>query len=496
MHQTPRALPEAYEGLEPTELWRHFAALNTIPRPSGHEEAARRYVQDLAREAGAAWDADEAGNLVVRLPAAGSPPDSPTVIVQSHLDMVCEALPGTAIDWLRDPIRPRREGDEIRATGTTLGADNGIGAAAALALITTPGLSHGPLELLFTVEEEVGLLGALALDGSLLNGRLLVNLDSEDPEELTIGAAGGRDMTIRSPLSTRGLADGGYAGWQLSVSGLKGGHSGVQIAEPLANAIKLLTDLVRTLRSAGSGVVIGDVAGGSRSNAIPRTATAHLAVPAGEQERFDLTLAASRDAVYAAWAGDEPGLTIEALPAPVPEAVLGDPAAGALLAFLEGAPHGVLGMSPRFPTKVQTSCNLARVTCTGGRLDSLISVRSLEEPGLDEAEGRVRSAAQAHGFVAETVSGYPAWSPDPDSELCQAAVASYQETYGRPARVEVIHAGLECGVIAARVPQMQTISFGPRITSPHTPDEHVLASTVTSTWKLLIRLLARLASGA
>jgi dipeptidase D len=492
VNEEPPGLPAAYEGLEPSELWAHFAALNAIPRPSGHEEAARRYVQQVADRGGAPWVTDAAGNIVVRL-AATVPGESPTVIVQSHLDMVCEALPSTAIDWLRDPIRPRRDGDVIAATGTTLGADNGIGAAAALALITTPGMAHGPLELLFTVQEEVGLIGALTLDGSLLEGRILVNLDSEDPEELTIGAAGGRDIAIAHHAAWHPLGEGS-TGREITVSGLKGGHSGVQIDLPLANAVKVLAEILGALRTAGVDLLVGEISGGSRSNAIPREASARLTVTGGATEAFDRALAAAASDAQRAWITDEPGLRIEGRAVPAPVEVLGDADLIALSALLEALPHGVLAMSRRFPHKVQTSSNLAMVRAAGGDVSILVSVRSLDEDGLDEAEAGVREAAGAAGSTIEIAGAYPAWPPEPDSPLCQATIRAYIEAYGRPPRVEVIHAGLECGVIAAHLPGTEAISFGPLIVSPHTPDEYVLAPTVTSTWRLLTHLLAGLAT--
>lgn len=495
MDAETRIASSVYDGLKPPELWRHFAALNAIPRPSGHEDAARRYVQEVARGAGAGWAMDAAGNMVVRIGAStGAAQDAPIAVIQSHLDMVCEARPPVTPDWLNDPVRPRLLGDEVWATDTTLGADNGIGAAAALALVTTPGLVHGPLELLFTVEEEVGLLGALGLDASMLAGRLLINLDSEDPEELTVGAAGGRDLTLTRPVTRRSVSSSGFSGWELAVSGLKGGHSGVQIAQPLANAVKVLTHVLRALLDSGVEFHVGELTGGSRSNAIPRTASARLAVADGRTDLFFRKVAEALDAARSTWSMYEPGLAIEAVPVAVPERAADEASTEGVVRFLEGLPHGVLAMSPRFAGKVQTSCNLAIVGLDGERLEILVSLRSLDEAGLDEAEASVRGAAGGNGIRINVAGGYPPWPPDPDAALCRSTISAYTEAYGHAPRVEVLHAGLECGVIAALVPGMQTISFGPRITSPHTPDEHVVASTVTSTWRVLTTLLEGLAS--
>lgn len=488
-------LPPAYEGLEPVEVWRHFAALNAIPRPSGHEDAARSVIQALADAAGFPWSTDAVGNLVVRLPATVPGDDAPTTIVQSHLDMVCEARPGLSVDWLTDPIRPERAEDVIRASGTTLGADNGIGAAMAMALITAPGLEHGPLELLFTVEEEVGLSGAMALDGSLLGGRLLINLDSEDPEELTIGCAGGRDVWVDCPQSRQVVQGPAMLGRTVTVSGLKGGHSGVQIADPLANAIKILSRALHALSAAGIPYSIASLTGGSRSNAIPRGASALVTIPPEAAGAFDRALEEARTMIQAEWALNEPGLALHWPEAAAPETVLSSPSPEALVGILEALPHGVLAMSQAFPTKVQTSSNLAQVHSTHAGLHILVSVRSLDESGLDAAERRVRTVAEAHGCGIRTAAGYPPWPPDPGAALCAAAVEMFTDVHGKPPKVEVLHAGLECGVIVAKVPGMQAVSFGPRISAPHTPDEQVAIPTVQHTWELLTGLLARLAQG-
>ena len=274
-------LPAAYENLEPAAVWRQFAALNAIPRPSGAEDAARAYVQQLAKERGARWDEDARGNIVVALPASGDHTEAPVVVLQSHLDMVCQKRPGVAHDFAVDAIVPRREGDRIYATGTTLGADNGLGAAMMLAILAEENLNHPPLELLFTVEEETGLFGAAELDPNLVKGRLMINLDSEDPDEITIGCAGGATTTLITPVARENPNDS--AKWEMTIGGLAGGHSGIEIGKPLANAIKTLVELVNAARIEAPELRLISIDGGTAHNAIPRDSVAHISVPVAQK---------------------------------------------------------------------------------------------------------------------------------------------------------------------------------------------------------------------
>ncbi|GAC1365289.1 MAG: aminoacyl-histidine dipeptidase [Actinomycetota bacterium] len=488
-------LPEAYAGLLPSELWAHFAALNAIPRPPGHEQAALGYVQAVANAAGAPWSSDAAGNLVVRLAATAPSQPAPTVAVQAHLDMVCEVAPGVSHDWRHDPVRPRRVGDLIFARGTTLGADNGIGAAAALALITTPGLLHPPLELLFTVQEEVGLLGALALDGAMLRARMLVNLDSEDPDDLIIGSAGARDVNVVVP-APRQAAQDGQVSYSVRVGGLSGGHSGVQIHERRANAIKLLAQVLGEIRQAGCTLFLAALEGGTARNAIPREASALIAVAARQTDLFEQELAGARARAAGAWQEAEPGLVVEGTPAAPLQRLVAGVRSAAIHNALSALPHGVLAWSAAFPGVVQASANLSSASLGDDVVAIDTNVRSPEVADLDVFQRDVAALAASAGGWAEATGGYPAWPPAPQAELTLVAARVYEACYGHSPRVQVIHAGLECGVIAAKVPGMQAISFGPLIVSPHSPQEHVAAPTVASTWRFLVALLAELATGA
>lgn len=492
MAETGIPLPDAYQGLQPQEVWRHFAALNAIPRPSCQEERARQYVLSIASAAGATWSQDGYGNLVIRVPASSPATTSAPVALQAHLDMVCDQLPGVEHNWETDPVRPRRVGDDIYATGTTLGADNGIGASMALAVLTTPGLRHGPLELIFTMEEEIGLKGALALDATLVESRTVVNLDTENPDELIIGSAGARSLEVSIPLHVVEVAPGSEA-FTVSVSGLLGGHSGVQIHEGHANAIKLLATALGDLRQEIDGLTVASIVGGSASNAIPRSASAIVVVPPGAAS-LEGAFGRARSGLLDAWQDAEPSIEITLSPTESVRQSVDAPGTSSLLAVLDRLPHGVLAWSPESPDIVQTSCNLALVSLDEKSLNVVLSPRSFLDSDLDGVRTQVEEVAQSVGGTVASSEAYPGWPPAFDAPLTTMARRAYEQVYGRPPEVKVIHAGLECGVIIAKLPGTQAVSMGPRITSLHTPDEHVSAPTVASTWQVVTALLELLAT--
>jgi dipeptidase D len=483
---------DVYAGLEPPELWRHFLALNRIPRPSRKEARARAYVQQTAEAAGATWSTDASGNTVVRVPATAGCEGAPPVAIQAHLDMVCEKRPGVEHDFDRDPIRPRIEGDRIYAAGTTLGADNGIGAAAALAALTDRGLRHGPLELIFTVEEETGLHGAMRLDPGLVAARLLINLDSEDPRELTVGCAGGAGTILRLPVN-REPAPPGWVRGEVALSGLKGGHSGVQIHEPLANAIKLLAHVLMRAREGGVPFRLCSVQGGNAHNAIPRDAFAQVVVPADALPAAEAAALRANAALRSEWEADEPNLRVDLRPVQAGRDPLAPADEERLLRLLERLPHGVLQMSEAFPGKVETSSNLAQVATGEEQVEISTSTRSFATAELERVQSRIKSLGEEGGAQVEVRDGYPGWEPDPRSTLLATSVRVYRQVFGVPPEVQVIHAGLECGVIVSSLPGMEAISFGPCIQGAHTPEEYVSVPTVEMTWRLLAALLAELA---
>ena len=482
---------EVYAGLEPAEVWRQFAALNEIPRPSYREAAARAHARRVAESVGAKCQVDARGNLVARVAATPGYEGAPGVVIQAHLDMVCEKRPEVQHDFLTDPIRPRVEGGWVYATGTTLGADNGIGAACGLAALTEPGVIHGPLEVLLTVEEEVGLHGAANVDPSLVEGRLLINLDSEDPRELTIGCAGGAGTILHFPAAWEVI----HAGWEtreVRVAGLKGGHSGVQIHERLANGIKLLVHALLSLRREGLEFRLGSFQGGNAHNAIPRDAVAVIALPSAQAQELELLLERIEAALKRGWSADEPGLALSMAPAERAQMLTSD-ADARLLNLLDDLPHGVRAWSDLFPGKVETSSNLATVSTTGTEVEIATSSRSFLAEGLADMQAEIARRGQEAGAALEVRDGYPGWEPNAASSLLQTTINAYERLFGQSPDVNVVHAGLECGVLAARLPGMEAVSFGATIHGAHTPEECVEIAAVGTIWKLLTALLADLA---
>ncbi len=488
-------LPPAYFGLEPAAVWQHFGALNHIPRPSGREDAARAYVQNLAQNHGATWQTDARGNLVVRVAARGARPDAPIVVMQSHLDMVCQKRPDVTHDFNLDPILPRRDGDKIFASGTTLGADNGIGAAIMLAILTNPPARHGPLELLFTVEEETGLLGAAHLDGELVRGRLLVNLDSEEGNEITVGCAGGATTNLFLPVEREKVATG-FPIISIAITGLAGGHSGIQIGENLGNAIKILGQILDAGSEDCPDLRLISLDGGTAHNAIPRDANAVVCVPPEQIGAFDAAFARISGEIEAKWRAFEPDLRLECEEVGVPGSLfpLSARHTAQVAGLVRDLPHGVAKMSARFEGKVQTSSNLAEVH---GELDSeeitfSVSNRSFVADELHEMQQKVADLGRATGARIEARDGYPGWEPRGDSPLLHTAMRAFESVMGKAPHIEVVHAGLECGLLCEKLPDLDAVSFGPLIRGAHTPEEWVSIPSTAENFAVLNALLKRL----
>ena len=491
MNPTEIPLPAAYENLEPAAVWRQFAALNAIPRPSGAEAAARAMIQELANTREARWDVDARGNIVVQLPASGENSEAPIVVLQSHLDMVCQQRPGVNHDFDSDPILPRRDGDKITATGTTLGADNGLGAAMMMAILAEPGLEHPPLELLFTVEEETGLFGAAELDPDLIKGRLMINLDSEDPDEITIGCAGGAGTSLILPLQREALDNSSKM--EIVVGGLAGGHSGIEIGKPLANAIKVLVEVVNAARIGAPETRLISIEGGTAHNAIPRDAIAHVAVPDAQKAAFESAWQERADELKTQWSKDEPNLQItvessDSIALPIDAA-----GTATALELLRSLPHGVAQMSERFAGKVQTSSNLAVLVTREDELEVHVSNRSFVASDIANLQASEANLGEAAGARVEVREGYPGWEPRDQSPLREQTVAVYRRVMGREPIVEVVHAGLECGLLSEKFPDIDAVSFGPLIKGAHTPEEWASIESTREIWKLLTELLSDLA---
>ncbi|MBP7125038.1 aminoacyl-histidine dipeptidase [Myxococcota bacterium] len=476
--------------LSPTILFRHFDRLLAIPRGSGNEAEAREYVLSWAREKG--WDTrtDAVGNVVVAVPATPGHEAAPTVVLQGHLDIVCEKHSHVGHDFRRDPIPAWVDGDLIRTRGTTLGADNGIGVAAAMAVAEDPETVHGPLELLFTIDEETGMTGAFGLRGDMLRGRVMLNLDSEDEGTLFVGCAGGGDSILHLPV-TRSPAPPEARCFEVAVSGLKGGHSGLDIDKNRGNALRILA---RALVFAAPGDDLGIAAlnGGSKRNAIPREARAVVFVPGSQAPSFEARVGEFAEVMRTELGAADPGLEIR-----VSEAAGSDllPVAGSgtLLRLLLALPHGPLATSSEFPGLVQTSTNLAIVTLEGNECQVVCNSRSFIGTAMEAVRQGIRAAAELAGGTADLVGQYPGWRPNVDSPVLQVCRETWREVSGREALVTAIHAGLECGVLGERVPGMDMVSFGPDIRGAHSPDEHLSVSSTGRFYGYLKAVLSRLA---
>jgi dipeptidase D len=478
-----------FPSLQPASVWAHFATLCGIPRPSKGEARLREHLRQWAAGRGLACTVDEAGNLLVRKAASPGRERAPGVILQAHLDMVCQKNGDSLHDFSRDPIRPVLRDGWLAAEGTTLGADNGIGAALILAILEDGSLAHGPIEALFTVDEEAGMGGARGLAPGILQGSVMLNLDTEEWGEFYLGCAGGLDVNVARPGAAEPLP-GGFRAWRIDLKGLRGGHSGVDIHEERGNAIKLLVRVLRDLESR-MPLRLAALQGGTARNALPREAVAAVAIPAGQEEALAARLAEWQASLRQELSGVDEGVTLACAPAAAEE-VMAAAEQAVWLASLHAAPHGVRRMSRRVPGVVETSNNLgmADLGPAGGSCNFM--VRSLLDSGSTALADEIASLFSLSGTTAEKSGYYPGWTPNPASPLLALCRSVYQREYGGEAKVQVIHAGLECGIIGAKYPGLDIVSFGPTIRGAHAPGEAVEIESVARTWRLLTAILAAL----
>lgn len=474
--------------LKPALVWKHFAEIVRIPRPSYHEERIRQYILDFARGKGLECREDAAHNVYVRKPASPGMEGRKGVVLQAHLDMVPQKNNDKAFDFEKDPIDAYIDGGWVTADGTTLGADNGIGAAAILAVLEDDTLEHGPLEALFTATEETGMDGAFGLKPGLLQGDILLNLDSETEGELYVGCAGGLDANITFDYAAVPVPAAGYRAAKITVKGLKGGHSGIQIVCQRANANKLLFRFLNAA-SARHEVLLCSVDGGGLRNAIPREAEAVVLVEEGAYDALAEALACYEKTVRAEYAEVEDAISIRIEPCDAPALMLPAQTADALTKAIVACPDGVQKMSLAMPGLVQTSTNLARVVSDGKSVKLQCLLRSSvnsEKEALGEAIAAVFSLA---GARTELTGSYDGWNPNMSSPILGAMTSSYETLYGAKPAVTAIHAGLECGIIGSKYPGMDMISFGPTICYPHSPDEKVEIASVGKFYDFLVETL-------
>ncbi len=481
--------------LEPRLVWKHFDAIRQVPRPSKHEERIAEHVMGWAAEHGFETKRDAVGNVLVKVPATAGHEKAKPVVLQGHLDMVPEKNSDVAFDFLEDPIQVRVVDDYVYATGTTLGSDNGIGVAAAMAVAEDKDAVHGPLELLFTIDEETGLTGAMQLDTKMLAGRIMLNLDTEEDAALYIGCAGGADTHATFSV-TREDALPGTIPVRISVRGLRGGHSGVDIHENRGNALKFVLRTLNAIRQKGIEFGIVAIAGGSKHNAIPREADAEVRVAAASESAVQAAVAECGRVFKEEFGEIDPNGRVECV-------TLKDDAGNRkvwirfdnerVLDALLACPHGVLAMSRAVPGLVETSNNLAVVTTEGDTVKVVTSSRSSVMPSLKATTEQVGAAFRLGGAKVEHLDGYPGWKPNTNSQALKVALKVFEREFGKKPAVKAIHAGLECGLIGEKYPGMDMVSLGPQIESPHSPDERVQISTVGRFYTLLKATLKELA---
>lgn len=479
--------------LQPHYVWRHFATLCRIPRPSGHEGAIRDALRGWADARGLETVVDGIGNLIIRKPATPGYTRHPGVVLQGHLDMVCQKNADSRHDFFRDPIRPILRDGWLIAPDTTLGADNGLGVALALAVLAADDIAHPPLEVLLTVDEEAGMTGARGLAAETLKGAALINIDTEDWGEFYLGCAGGVDVEVDAQLPCCAVAAGDVA-VELSVTGLLGGHSGVDIHLQRGNAIKLLAAVLHGARAAGIRFALAHLAGGTARNALPREATALLWLAPADLPAFEQCVVTAQMEMAEALSSVDEGVRIAVQAAGSIEAaggeVLTEAAADTVLDWMHAAPHGVRRMSERVAGVVDTSNNLGVVQLAGGRLTAVFMVRSLRDAGTRALASEIASLCALAGWQTRLRAPYPGWAPNPASPLLGVFQAAHRRLFGHEAAVKVIHAGLECGIFTATYPKLDMISFGPTIRGAHAPGERVEVASVAQAWRLLVEVLA------
>ncbi len=478
----------AIDGLQPALVWKYFAEIAKIPRASKHEERIAAYVVDTAKKLGLSAKQDRAGNVVVKKNASGGSERKKSICLQGHLDMVCEKNADKVHDFSKDPIEIVRKGNVLMANGTTLGADNGIAVATNLAIMEDNSLQHGPLEFLFTIDEETGLTGAANLDKGILESKTLLNLDSEEEGAIYVGCSGGRD-TLGTWKVTFETAPSGMTAVEVSAKGLRGGHSGLEIDKGRGDAIKILNRALLQLSAIGAR--LSKITGGNKRNAIPREAVAVMFVPKkkiGDAKKIVSTFNVVARAELASVEKDLV-VSLKDLPDMKKGKVIKKTQQEKIFQTIAALPHGVLKMSAEISWLVESSTNVAVIETTNKAIVLSTSQRSSVASELDEAAQTVVTIFTLGGGTVEQTDGYPGWKPNLDSPVLKTAKTTYKSLYGKEPEVKAVHAGLECGILGERYPGMDMISFGPTLEGVHSPDEKIYIDTVDKFWKFLLGIL-------
>ena len=473
--------------LQPNSVWKYFHAINQIPRPSKKEGKMIAYLMETGKSLGLETLKDEAGNVLIRKPATPGKEQVTPIIFQAHMDMVCEKNSDVDFNFETDAIRTRIDGEWLKAEGTTLGADDGIGVAMALAILESKDIAHGPIECLFTVDEETGLTGAYALQKDFLRGKMLLNLDSEDEGQFFIGCAGGKNTEITIDFEEEDVPKNSKA-FRVMVKGLQGGHSGDDINKKRGNAIKILTRILHEATFAYDAE-LAHIDGGNLHNAIAREASATLVMQSHLEEEFTNYIRTFGETVRHELKNSDAGVQVEIEPVALPAKVIDNYTQCDLVQALYACPHGVLAMDQDIEGFVETATSLASVKTVGKQIKIVTSQRSSIESKKDDAANMVASAFELMGAEVEFGDGYPGWSPNGDSKVLKLMKQAYQNLFKKDPQVLVIHAGLECGLIGEKYPEMDMISYGPTLRGVHSPDEKLLIRTVQEVWDLTLEFI-------
>ena len=476
------------KALNPALVWKHFAEICNIPHPSHSEDKIRQYLVDFAVAHGIEHSVDEAGNVYMCKAATPGYEERKGIVIQAHMDMVPQKNNDKEFDFINDPIEAYIDGEWVTANGTTLGADNGIGVAAILAIMEDDTIEHGPIEGLITATEETGMDGAFGLKGGLLKGEILLNLDSETEGELYVGCAGGTDVNATLNYTAEAAPEAGYEAFEIAVKGCKGGHSGIQIVCQRANANKLLFRLLRKL-VAKMELKLASVDGGGLRNAIPRESVAVVMVKSADVEVFKAEVAAFEQMAVAEFAAVEDSISVKAEAVAAPTEVMPCATAKSLMAAMVACPDGVDKMSLAMEGLVQTSNNMARVVSDGATVKVQCLTRSSVRSEKEALADSIKAALEMAGFEVTLSGSYDGWAPNMESPILKAMLSSYEALYGKCPSVTAIHAGLECGIIGSNYPGLDMISFGPTICYPHSPDEKVEIASVEKFFDFLLHTL-------
>ncbi len=480
--------------LEPTAIWNNFADLNAVPRPSKKEERVIAFMVDFGKKLNLETIVDNVGNVIIKKPASSGMENRKTVVLQSHLDMVHQKNSDTEFDFDSQGIEMYVDGDWVTAKGTTLGADNGLGVAAIMSVLESETIAHPAIEALFTIDEETGMTGAMGLEAGYLEGEILLNLDTEEDDEIGMGCAGGIDVTAKRTYRLEETPDNTLS-YTLKISGLNGGHSGMDIHKGLGNANKIMNRLLLD-GFENFGVRVAEINGGSLRNAIPRESKATIVIDAVSKEPFFFEMNELINAIYADFKSIEKELTIQITPADTPAQVMELGVQEGFLKSVQTALNGVYRMSPDIEGLVETSNNIAKVVVKNGEILINCLTRSSSESNKIDLANTIRAAFELSGFEVSYSGAYPGWLPNIDSEILKTLDNLYKKLHGEKATIAACHAGLECGILGQNYPNMDMVSFGPTILGAHSPDERASISSTKKFWKFFIEILKNIPNKA